>query len=166
MRTNRSLVFCAPMSAGRIKAASENPQRGKPLRVLIVEDDPVTRRMLCTLLEKQGYVIVLANHGPEALARYQAERFDLVFTDAQMPKMDGLTLTAALRKVRPSGTHVPIVGVSGHLEEGDRERFLAVGMDGLLLKPIFRSVLTAEIERLLGNPGRIKKLFVRRKSSA
>lgn len=120
--------------------------------MLLAEDDPITQQFLRTLLEKQGYVTVLAHNGREALARYHAERFDLVLTDMQMPEMDGVALTVAVRSLEAAtGEHVPIVGVTAQLKKGDRDRCLAAGMDGFLSKPILPSLLIAEIERLLGS---------------
>jgi CheY-like chemotaxis protein len=104
--------------------------------VLLAEDDPVAQLVLRTLLEKQGYVTVLAQNGREALARFHAEPFDLVLTDVQMPEMDGVALTDALRSLEAaSGAHVPIIGVTAHEKKGDRDRCLAAGMDGFLFKP-------------------------------
>jgi len=123
--------------------------------VLLAEDDPVAQRVLRSLLEKQGYVTVLAKNGREALARYHAELFDLVLTDVKMPEMDGLALTAAVRSLEaPSGAHVPIIAVSAEVEKGDREEYLAAGMDGFVSKPILPNVLIAEIERLLASSAR------------
>jgi len=123
--------------------------------VLLAEDDPVAQLVVRTLLEKQGYVTVLANNGHEALARYHAEPFDLVLTDVQMPEMDGVALTDAIRSLEtPTGAHVPIIGVTAHAKKGDREQRIAAGMDGFVPKPILPSVLIAEIERVLGNRAR------------
>ena len=89
------------------------------------------------------------------LARYHAELFDLVLTDVQMPEMDGLALTAALRSLEAAtGAHVPIIGVTAEVRTGDREKYLTAGMDGFVSKPILSSLLIAEIERLLGSSAR------------
>jgi CheY-like chemotaxis protein len=123
--------------------------------VLLAEDDPVAQRVVRTLLERQGYVTVLAQNGREALARYHAELFDLVLTDVQMPEMDGLALTAALRSLEAAtGAHMPIIGFTAEAKTDDREKYLAAGMDGFLSKPILPNVLFAEIERLLPSSGR------------
>jgi CheY-like chemotaxis protein len=140
------------MSLRPINKPPADPQKPPPRRVLLAEDDPVAQHVMRTILEKQGYVTVVADNGREALARYQAELFDLVLTDVRMPEMDGLALTAALRSLEAAnGARVPIIGVTGGVEKGDREKFLAAGMDGFVSKPILPSVLIAEIERLLSS---------------
>ncbi len=140
------------MSLRPINKSPAYPQKTPPLRVLLAEDDPVAQLVLRTLLEKQGYVTVLAQNGREALARYHAEPFDLVLTDVQMPEMDGVALTDALRSLEAaSGAHVPIIGVTAHEKKGDRDRCLAAGMDGFLFKPFLPSVLMVEIEKVLGS---------------
>ncbi len=130
------------------------PQKTPPLRVLLAEDEPVAQRVMRALLEKLGCVTVLARNGREALARYHAERFDLVLTDVQMPELDGVALTDALRSLETAGAHVPIIGITAHVKKGDREQCVAAGMDGFVPKPILPSVLFGEIERVLGGRAR------------
>jgi two-component system, sensor histidine kinase and response regulator len=140
------------MSPRPIKNPPAYPQKTLPLRVLFAEDDPVAQLIVRTLLEKQGYVTVLAKNGREALARYHAEPFDLVLTDLQMPEMDGVALTDALRSLEAAnGAHVPIIGITAHVKKGDREQCLAAGMDGFVSKPVLPNVLIGEIERVLGS---------------
>jgi two-component system, sensor histidine kinase and response regulator len=79
----------------------------------------------------------LAQNGKEALASASAEKFDLVFMDVQMPEMDGLSATVAIRESeRNSGTHLPIFAMTAHAMKGDRERCLQAGMDGYIAKPV------------------------------
>ncbi len=140
------------MSSRPVKNPPEYPQKAPPLRVLFAEDDLVAQHVVRTLLEKPGYVMVLAENGREALARYHAEPFDLVLTDVQMPEMDGVALTDAIRSLEePTRAHVPIIGITAHAKKGDREQCLAIGMDGFVSKPILPSVLIAEIEKALRN---------------
>jgi len=140
------------MSLRPINKLPANPQKTPPLRVLLAEDDPVAQLVVRTLLEKQGYVTVLARNGREALARYHAEPFDLMLTDVQMSEMDGVALTDALRSLESTtGAHVPIIGITAHVKKGDREQCVAAGMDGFVPKPILPSVLFREIERVQGS---------------
>ncbi|HEX9508149.1 MAG TPA: ATP-binding protein, partial [Myxococcales bacterium] len=137
-----------PVSA---EAPTSSPKR-PGLRVLLTEDNPVNQLVARILLEKQGHATVLANNGREALVRYQAEPFDLVLMDVQMPEMDGLSATAAIRELETvTGAHLPIIGVTAHAMKGDRERCLAAGMDGYVTKPIIPGVLFSEIDRLVQN---------------
>jgi len=131
-----------------IQSAS-NGQNVPALRVLVAEDNAVNRLVAHRLLQKKGHSIVLAHNGREALERIQAEHFDIVLMDVQMPDLDGYTATAEIRKLEANnGKHVPIIGVTAHAMEGDRERCLAAGMDGYVAKPIIPKQLYAEIERL------------------
>ena len=107
------------------------------LRVLLVEDNRVNQRLATRLLEKRGHSVSLAGDGREALATLEKESFDLVLMDLQMPEMDGFEATAVIRKKEiTSGGHQSIVALTAHAMKGDREKCLAVGMDGYLTKPI------------------------------
>src|SRR5260370_11882475 len=123
---------------------------GSRLRVLLAEDNPVNQLVARTILEKQGHTVVSAHNGREALARVQAERFDVVLMDVQMPEMDGLAATSAIRQIgAASGAHLPIIGVTAHAMKGDRERCLASGMDGYVSKPIRPAALYAAIDEAI-----------------
>ena len=107
------------------------------LRVLLAEDNAVNQRLAVRLLEKRGHHVVVAGNGREALEALEKGSFDLVFMDVQMPEMDGLEATAAIRdKEKSSGLHQPIIALTAHAMKGDREKCLAGGMDGYLTKPI------------------------------
>jgi two-component system, sensor histidine kinase and response regulator len=114
----------------------------RPLRVLLAEDNAVNQHVVVRVLEKQGHAIVVANNGCQALAAFDAERFDLVLMDVQMPEMDGFEATAAIRS-REEGDvrRTPIVAMTAHAMKGDRERCLAAGMDDYVSKPVQRSEL-------------------------
>ncbi len=120
------------------------------LRVLLAEDNIVNQRLAVRLLEKQGYTVVVAGDGAKALAALEHDRFDLVLMDVQMPVMDGVEATTAIRKKeRGTGDHIPIVAMTAHAMSGDRQRFLESGMDGYVSKPIRPSVLLEAIENAL-----------------
>jgi len=136
--------------------AAPNGQTVPALRVLVAEDNAVNRLVAQRLLQKRGHTIALAHNGREALERIRTEHFDIVLMDVQMPDLDGYTATAEIRKLEANhGKHLPIIGVTAHAMEGDRERCLAAGMDGYVAKPIAPKQLYAEIERLTAaGPGR------------
>ena len=103
----------------------------KLLRILIVEDNPVNQTLAVRLLEKRGHSAVVADNGRKALAVIEQQEFDLVLMDVQMPEMDGLDATAAIRqKELTTGKHLPIIAMTAHAMKGDQERCLAAGMDG------------------------------------
>jgi PAS domain S-box-containing protein len=121
----------------------------RSLCVLVAEDNAVNRRLLVTMLEKHGHSVAVAHDGREALDRFAERRFDLILMDVQMPEMDGLVATVAIRQQEsPSGRHVPIVALTAHAMTGDRERCLAAGMDDYLPKPIRYQALEQLIEEL------------------
>ncbi len=110
---------------------------GISLRILLAEDNAVNQRLAVRLLEKRGHRVELASNGREALTALEKESYDLVLMDVQMPEMDGLEATRALReKEKKNGTHQMVIALTAHAMKGDRERCLDAGMDGYLSKPI------------------------------
>jgi CheY-like chemotaxis protein len=112
-------------------------ESARSLSILLVEDNIVNQKLASTLLRKQGHRVVSAWNGREAVELSSVSCFDLILMDVQMPEMDGLDATAAIRnREMGNGTHVPIIAMTAHVMEGDRERCLQAGMDGYLAKPI------------------------------
>ncbi len=110
---------------------------GSYLKVLLAEDNAVNQRLAVRMLEKRGHRVAVAANGIEALQALEKESFDLVFMDVQMPEMDGLEATAAIReKEKHNGFRQPIIALTAHAMKGDREKYLDGGMDGYLSKPI------------------------------
>jgi two-component system sensor histidine kinase/response regulator len=123
------------------------PQR--PLRILLAEDNPVNQQLASRLLQKWGHEVVVANTGSEVLVRVAKESFDVVLMDVQMPEMDGLEATAAIRaREQGTGTHLPIIAMTAHAMKGDRERCLAAGMDDYVSKPLKTDELYATLARV------------------
>jgi two-component system sensor histidine kinase/response regulator len=122
------------------------------LWVLVAEDNAVNQLLATRLLEKRGHRVVMTANGREALEALAKDRFDLVLMDVQMPEMDGLQATVALRekeKEKGDGFHQPVVALTAHAMKGDQERCLAAGMDGYLTKPIGTQELDAILETYL-----------------
>jgi CheY-like chemotaxis protein len=123
-----------------------------PLRVLLAEDNSVNQRLATRLLEKEGHVVVVAGDGEKALQALDQGTFDLILMDVQMPVMDGVEATAAIRqKEKITGAHVPIIAMTAHAMAGDRQRFLESGMDGYVSKPIHLRELFDAIETVLAS---------------
>jgi two-component system, sensor histidine kinase and response regulator len=133
-------------------------RRARPLNILLSEDNAVNQKLAIRLLEKAGHRVTLATTGREAVAAWEnsgTPGFDVVLMDIQMPEMDGMAATVAIReREKESGTHIPILAMTAHAMRGDKERYLASGMDGYLSKPIHPDGLFAEIERCLAAAGR------------
>jgi signal transduction histidine kinase/CheY-like chemotaxis protein len=118
----------------------ERPVRSsriRPLRILLAEDNPVNRKVAVLLLERRGHSIAVAPTGADALDAFRREKFDLILMDIQMPVMNGYDATRAIRECeRQSGGHIPIIAMTAHAMNGDREICLEAGMDDYLSKPI------------------------------
>jgi PAS domain S-box-containing protein len=121
-----------------------------PLNILLAEDNAVNQALVQRLLEKQGHTTVVAGTGREALQVLEKGSFDLVVMDVQMPEMDGLEATAALReKEKGTGRRLPVIALTAHAMKGDRERCLAAGCDAYLSKPIQTDQLQEAIAAVL-----------------
>ena len=129
---------------------SESSQK---LHILVAEDNAVNQAVILRLLEKMGHTSVLARNGKEALGFAFSQKFDLAFMDVQMPEMDGLAATEAIRlREKTTGTHLAIFAMTAHAMKGDRERCLQSGMDGYITKPI----RFGDIEKTLSSFSRVK----------
>jgi CheY-like chemotaxis protein len=116
--------------------------------VLVAEDNPVNRKVVVRMLEKRGHDVVAVGDGQAALAAIE-QPFDLVLMDVQMPRMDGIEATMAIRdREKERGGHLPIVALTAHAMKGDRERCLSAGMDAYVAKPVEPAELFAAIESL------------------
>ena len=121
--------------------------RGR-LRILLAEDNRTNQILATRLLEKRGHDVVVAGSGEEALEALEKQAFDLVLMDVQMPTMDGLQATRAIRKAElKSGKHIPIIAMTAHAMVGDMERCLEAGMDDYITKPIRPQQLVELLER-------------------
>jgi CheY-like chemotaxis protein/HPt (histidine-containing phosphotransfer) domain-containing protein len=118
-----------------------------PLRILLTEDNVVNQRLALRMLEKMGYRADVAGNGLEALEALERQTYDLVLMDVQMPEMDGVEATARILERWPDGKRPRIVAMTAEAMHGDREGFLAAGMDDYVAKPIRTHDLVAAIKR-------------------
>ena len=122
---------CPPVTRHSLRAARPG------LHILVAEDNVVNQQLARRLLEKEGHSVAICQNGREAVGAVGREEFDVVLMDVQMPEMDGLEATAAIRAAeRTTGRHQRIVAMTAHAMSGDRERCLGAGMDGYISKPI------------------------------
>lgn len=117
------------------------------VRILLAEDNPVNQKLAKIMLTKAGYQVEVANNGKEAVEKYTAfpKNFDLIFMDVQMPEMDGLEATKAIRQ--GGFDAIPIIAMTAHAMKGDREMCLEAGMDDYITKPIKRELVFGILEK-------------------
>jgi CheY-like chemotaxis protein len=119
----------------------------RSLRVLLAEDNPVNQRLAVRIMEKWGHSVAVAGNGRKALEVWEEGDFELILMDVQMPEMSGLDATVAIReREKTSGRHVPIIAMTAHAMEGDRQKCLAAGMDHYVSKPIDQKRLFEVVE--------------------
>ncbi len=132
-------------------ASQENMFPARSLHVLLVEDNAVNQKMATSLLMKQGYIVETTGNGKEAIDALKKQRFDIVLMDVQMPEMDGIEATQIIRKSKSDyfDPKIPIIAVTAHAFEEDKEHFLKVGMNGCVIKPFQKQELFIEINKLV-----------------
>jgi CheY-like chemotaxis protein len=151
--------FCLPLvpheealplqgPAARIGKSAETRQQ--LARILLVEDEPQISEMVSGLLSKHGWETETVADGFKAIEAWGTGRFDLILMDLQMPMLDGLEVTRAIRiKEKQKGNHIPIIALTAHALEADRKACQEAGMDGFLAKPVESDDLFTLIERHL-----------------
>ncbi len=157
----KSALLAEPTGTPPKMAVKVDPKTSSALtflRVLVVDDSEVNRFILCELLGTLGIKATVACNGEEAVAAFKHSTLDVIFMDIQMPVMDGVAATAAIKTLQSDQNFSPdcvIVGVSAHAMSGDREKYLALGMSDYLTKPIDRkhleSCLSALAKELRGD---------------
>jgi two-component system, sensor histidine kinase and response regulator len=118
------------------------------LRVLLAEDNPINQKLAVVLLQKAGYSVDAVENGKEALEKVQSNSYSAVLMDVQMPEVDGLEATHQIREwEKETGRHIPIIAMTAHAMQGDRERCLEAGMDDYVTKPLEPKVLFSALDR-------------------
>lgn len=128
-----------------------SPRKGRRLRILLAEDNVVNQELTAAILRKQGHTVEVVVNGRDALAALDRTSggFDLILMDVQMPELGGLEATAIIReKEKATGIHIPIVALTAHALQGDRERCLQAGMDAYISKPIQSRKLRNLVEEM------------------
>lgn len=116
-------------------------------RILLAEDNEINQRVTRKQLENLGYVVDVVPDGSQALTALNRQDYALVLMDCQMPVMDGYTATAEIRRRENEGFHIPVVALTAHAIEGEREKCLSAGMDDYISKPVKKDLLVETIER-------------------
>ncbi len=139
----------------QIRPAAQAPEQitplwqGPPLSILLAEDQPLNIIFVQRVLAKMGHRLTVAENGQQALEHWQREPYDLILMDVQMPVLDGREATRQIRlHEQQQGGHLPIIALTAHAMEGDREQLLAAGFDGYIAKPVDIRLLSEEMYRL------------------
>ena len=138
----------APAGSGAPAALAAMPAKAaRALRILVAEDNPVNQLLIEAVLNRMGHHCDIAPNGRDAVARARLAQHDLVLMDMQMPEMDGLTATRAIRTLAAPASRVPIVAMTANALLEDRQRCLEAGMDDYLSKPIDLHALAAVLAK-------------------
>ncbi len=144
-----SLPFRLPASLQQGQALQ--PEAGAAqedrLRVLVVDDEPTTQLHMKRLLEKQGMSVEVAENGQQALEELKVKEFDSILMDVQMPVLDGVEATQRIRSSRSGYRNIPIIALTAFAMSGDREKFLGLGMDDYISKPVDKDQLLEVLQR-------------------
>ncbi len=134
-----------------VSPSRPNPQtKLRTLKILLVEDEYINQTLAVSVLEREGWEVVVAENGLQALSFLEQDGIDLVLMDIQMPELNGYETTLAIRrKELATNQHMPIIAMTAYAVKGDREQCLAAGMDGYISKPIRPDRLRDEIETIL-----------------
>ena len=125
---------------------------GKKGKILVVDDEHLVRWSVCRFLEGEGFITLEASSGPEALQILQSENIWLLITDLMMPVMDGIVATKKIRELEEStGMHTPIIAITANALAGDKENYLAAGMNEYISKPFQVEILVQKMKNLLEN---------------
>lgn len=134
----------------------QEPEAVRELQILLVEDEFINQKVAIKMLTNQGHRVVLAANGRQAVELFAADQFDIVFMDIQMPEMDGVQTTAAIREMEKQWgdkKRIPIVAMTAYAMRGDRERLMASGMDEYVSKPLDADVLSGLLRNLFSENG-------------
>jgi CheY-like chemotaxis protein len=130
------------------KALDENFAERRPLKILVADDNEINRKVIRIILQKLGYSCVEAENGEDALRMYRSGDYDYIFMDLDMPQMDGLEATQAIREAENSSERqTEIIAVTANVSPETRLKCRRVGMNGYLEKPITASIIKDQLMR-------------------
>ena len=139
----------------KIQAASQRSYAGK--KVLLVEDNELNREIATAIMEEIGLDVDSAEDGTDAvniMSSASGSKYDLIFMDIQMPKMDGYTATREIRTLKDTKkANVPIIAITANAFDEDRKKAIKAGMNGHIAKPIDVNVILQNLDRIFGKNG-------------
>jgi signal transduction histidine kinase/CheY-like chemotaxis protein/HPt (histidine-containing phosphotransfer) domain-containing protein len=137
----------APPSEPKSEHADDKMAERMPLRILLAEDNRINQKVALSLLKRLGYRADLATDGLEVLESLARQTYDIVLMDVQMPEMDGVQATQHIRRFLPAEKQPRIAAMTAHALQGDREHYLAQGMDDYISKPVKLQDLVAVLSK-------------------
>ncbi len=121
---------------------------GKPLNILLAENDSINQFVIARMLMEKGHSVDVACNGLEALELHERSSYDIILMDIHMPEMDGIEATQSIRKREGQENHTPIIAITAYALQGDRERFISLGMDEYISKPVDMEELYYTLDRV------------------
>jgi CheY-like chemotaxis protein len=140
---------------GEAPCSADGREEGEwqPLRILLAEDNHVNQLLAVAMLGKEGHRVDVANNGIEAVKAIEKIPYDVVLMDVQMPEMDGVEATSKIRTLPGENANIPIIALTANAMRGDREKYLAAGMNDYVSKPVDKNKLMAAIARWSSGEG-------------
>lgn len=139
---------CTAPAAEEASTAKSDHTSQAPLRILVAEDQPVNQKLMSAVMERLGHKLTIAGNGVEAIRKLREAQFDLVLMDVQMPVMDGIETTKAIRASNEPWRNIPIIALTAHAMEGYSANYIAAGMNGFVSKPFRVDDLVAQIAKV------------------
>ncbi len=146
MESTGSLELPNALTA-RPLAAPPSSNDGLSRKILVAEDNPINQEVIREVLSELGYEAFIVDNGLQALTALEQEAYPLVLMDCQMPELDGYGAAREIRRREDGARHVPLIAVTAHAFEGERQKALSAGMDDYVTKPISGAVLSEVIQR-------------------
>ncbi len=150
-----SFYVCIPFAVPLTTTPANQPLRkisgAHHLRVLLADDDATSKIVVKKYLEKMGHQVLAVDNGVQALSKLHKAPFDIVFMDIQMPYLNGIEVTRAIRlgEAGITNRNVPVIAITAYAMSGDKEKFLQAGMDDYISKPVDMENLKALLERMV-----------------
>jgi two-component system, sensor histidine kinase len=149
-----TFTFCIQFKVGNPEHMKKQkklliPKTVKQLDILLVEDDIINQKVILKMLKEKGHKVHTALHGSEALDLYEKNMYDVILMDIQMPVMNGVEATKKIRSREAGMRHTPIIAITAYALPGDKEKFLNLGMDAYISKPIHMNELFHLLDRVM-----------------
>ncbi len=144
-------VLAGPGAATGRGGAAAHRAAGHPLNVLVAEDNAINAKLVRRVLERDNHLVTVVGTGVDVVSAWRSAHFDLVLMDLQMPEMDGLDATRVIRSEENTNEHTPIVALTAHAADSDRDACLEAGMDDFLTKPLDQEELQRVLDLVMGS---------------